>query len=629
MDSLKQVIKILGKISCLEILSPKQKFCWGVVNAASSKIPVTTESFQWACDYQTIIQQLGNVFRTYCDSRNLSNQACLLSEPMPDEIEHCTWKDVKKYFQWVQQVQTILCRWHNKFETKDVNYDEILMYAENCEAIDAVGYAVCAKTYVLDKAFVLRVKEDFALFYEQLNCSLLLYVPGHPEVKYCTLLKLLLFYGVSIPVAIQEALLEDKIIFPGNVSNESQRQQLDIIFPSAINNFNPGQDISLSITKSVSLFNLKRILKDLTAFLKPIANQMDMLVFFHLHKSEIFEKHLLNELESIMTESLAKKTQWTSGNLHSSTARFLTHPRKTSQHPQEKGIPITTLQRGLDQVKCLLVNIIKGTATYSDIVISGKFDLETLNAEDEFTILSESSHLLKVNPDSWKGLDGVKCMLELFQFASHIIQIKQVCEQYGLEQCLQDENLKKIISFVEELKLKQSRDFLTPIEAKKRMGFIKEVLCLGQSMNYNSLDIFPAVADSAAFYQFIKDKKFFGSKGQAIFYEQYQLITAQLQHEEYDENVLNHLMPAYQLIVPFMEANIKFTDLMNKLTNLDTTNGLKQLKTVNENVTLISLWFSRAEVRRSELTGHVLAKCCFMCDFRQIKSIDNYKLIFS
>ena len=74
------------------------------------------------------------------------------------------------------------------------------------------------------------------------------------------------------------------------MSNESQRQQLDIIFPSAINNFNPGQDISLSITKSVSLFNLKRILKDLTAFLKPIANQMDMLVFFHLHKSEIFEK---------------------------------------------------------------------------------------------------------------------------------------------------------------------------------------------------------------------------------------------------------------------------------------------------------------------------------------------------
>ena len=114
---------------------------------------------------------------------------------------------MKKYFQWVQQVQTILCRWHNKFETKDVNYDEILMYAENCEAIDAVGHAVCAKTYVLDKAFVLRVKEDFALFYEQLNCSLLLYVPGHPEVKYCTLLKLLLFYGVSIPVAIQESFI--------------------------------------------------------------------------------------------------------------------------------------------------------------------------------------------------------------------------------------------------------------------------------------------------------------------------------------------------------------------------------------------------------------------------------------
>ena len=204
-----------------------------------------------------------------------------------------------------------------------------------------------------------------------------------------------------------------------------------------------------------------------------------------------------------------------------------------------------------------------------------------------------------MNVDSRKGLDGMKCMIQLFQFTSHISQINNVCEQYRLEQCLEDEKMKRINLIVKEIESIETRNRLTPIEAKNNLEIIQEALCLEQCNNFRCLDLFQAVSDSAAFYQFLKDKKFDGSKGQTRFLEQYQLITAQLQHEEYDENVLNQLRPAYQFIVPFLETHISLNELMNKVTKLDVTNGLKQLKTVNENITLIGLWFSRAEVRCS------------------------------
>ena len=94
-----------------------------------------------------------------------------------------------------------------------------------------------------------------------------------------------------------------------------------------------------------------------------------------------------------------------------------------------------------------------------------------------------------------------------------------------------------------------------------------------------------------------------GEEGQAMFQQQYQLITAQLQHEEYNETVLNHLYAAFKIIEPFMDTHQNFQQLMSKVTRLDVTNGVKQLQTVNSNITLIQLWFSRAEVSGEVLLG--------------------------
>ena len=51
-------------------------------------------------------------------------------------------------------------------------------------------------------------------------------------------------------------------------------------------------------------------------------------------------------------------------------------------------------------------------------------------------------------------------------------------------------------------------------------------------------------------------------------------------------------------MAPFMDPRQDLGRLMSKVLALDVTNGLRQLETVNANITLIRLWFSRAEVSR-------------------------------
>ena len=77
------------------------------------------------------------------------------------------------------------------------------------------------------------------------------------------------------------------------------------------------------------------------------------------------------------------------------------------------------------------------------------------------------------------------------------------------------------------------------------MKNVKKTLCLDSMPFPHCLELFTAVQDSAAFFQFVCDRRFYGQKGKDVFLQKYQLITAQLQHEEYDETVLNHLLAAF------------------------------------------------------------------------------------
>ena len=591
-------------VSWFASLSPRQMFCWGVVATTCGKFPVKAKNIKWVHHLKDIIQTLGVIFNTYCKYHKLDDHQCLLSKHMPEKVDECPWGDVRNYFHWVRDVQDCLHEWQEKLVQYKVNYDEILQYVNHSEDISAVGQAVCANSYIVEMDVILEVKKTFEKYFEQLNVYLLRYVPNHPDVQYCTLPELLNKYGVSLLPELQES-MSRKIIFPSDQDVPVEQSLHNVVPPSVSDVFKPGQNISLVLMKSLSLHDLQMLLNQICQFLKPVAELMDMFVFFHLHKSEMFRKHLLKQLQHLTPTSPPPKPEKIFSRMPSVMPTVTFAKRDPFSVDDKGGVSIDTLQKALQRVKELLLKIFKGTSTYSDIIANGALQLETLDVETEFGILT-SFESLEMKHEQCKCLEGVRCMLELFQFTHHINKINSVCHQYGLTKCLESDTLKCLMVIVEELESEKSRDMLTLIEAIEKMAFLKKALCLGEHTNYSCLDLFSAIANSAAFYQFIRDKQFMGTRGQIIFREQYQLVTAQLQHEEYDENVLNHLIAAFELIAPFTEHNISFMELMSKVVQLTTTHGLKQLETVNGNIILIRRWFSRTEVR------HIIIVCLFL-----------------
>ena len=229
--------------------------------------------------------------------------------------------------------------------------------------------------------------------------------------------------------------------------------------------------------------------------------------------------------------------------------------------------------------------------------------MHKFDAEKEFRILCDFSEFGEECND--EGKEGIKHMLELVEYSPQISKIPDVCSQYQLVNCLHDPGLKELEEIIGKVNTPEYRDTMTGKTATDHIKKIWEILNIDSSIAKMCLKIFSVVENCAEFYQFIK-KKGFMNDNRAAFSSQVELITAQLQHEDYNETVLNNLMPAFQYISPFLDTKQSLAELMNEIARLcregvsfgrDPTKHFCQLETVNSNITMIQLWFSKAEVR--------------------------------
>ena len=251
-----------------------------------------------------------------------------------------------------------------------------------------------------------------------------------------------------------------------------------------------------------------------------------------------------------------------------------------------------------------MLSLIKGTAKFEEIIADGSLEesMQKLDTDTEFKIICGFSEFQNVDEE---GKKGIKHMLELFQYSRQISHIHSVCDQYGLHRCLNDPELKELMKIADSVKTAKDRAQVTGQIANSHIKRIQEILkSRDSSMVKHCLNLFQAVANCGEFYKFIKDKGFASDK--TAFNSQVELITAQLQHEDYNENVLNHLMPAFQYITPFLNDKKNLSELMDEILKLfndgdgfrqGTQKDYCQLETVNSNITMIQLWFSRTEVR--------------------------------
>ena len=408
---------------------------------------------------------------------------------------------------------------------------------------------------------------------------------------------LLTEYGIEIPEKIAVP-LSQQVVFPGEKNEGYLAVTFSEISPSITGAFCPGHDVSLKIASTVTLCQLFKLVHDLDELLSPIKENLDLLIYFFLHKSALFDTYLRYQLRkhSGQTWESPPLMQAAVSCVCTMSGAFLNSIRRSSE--PFKGISWEILAVALKETKELVVKLVEGTAQYSDVTAGGNLPLEKMDLDIEFKVLVDYTKYLHSGDENYTGLRGIQCMLELFQYTVHTQKVYSVCEQYHMNGCLQDAHLQEIKAIADDLQQVTCRDQLTPKEAIEKVEKIVKALCLkkrGLGYDRQCLRLFPAVADSAIFYQLIKDKQFYGDVGREVFRQQYELITAQLQHEEYDEVVLNHLLVAFQVLSPFLDDEQDFESLMSQVNEMSITTGCQELQTVNKNIHLVRLWFSRAE----------------------------------
>ena len=354
----------------------------------------------------------------------------------------------------------------------------------------------------------------------------------------------------------------------------------------------------IQVIKGVEFQQVKQMVQGLEQFLKPVLQQvdhttiqyLDILVFFY-HQSEIFDKYLKLQLRNTQTKTLKSINPAKSSIFNLPP----TLPSLNKDKSGDGGVPIGDLLTAMQKTLDLIKDLLKGEVSYTNIIADGSLDLKSIDLDTEFEILKTFASFRgdeTVNPE---GLEGIKCMMQLFQYGNRIETIASVCQQYQLQGCLKDPAYIELVSLAKDVEANKSK--LTPRVAIGKMDVVRRILHLQDKKGLKFLDIFSAVAESSAFHQFVVvDKGFVGEAGQSRFMQQYQLITTHLQHEEYDEAVYNHLYAAFLYITPFTDTEQSFSSLMEKVTKLNVSDGCKQLETINRNIHLIRLWFSRAEV---------------------------------
>lgn len=563
---LKKIIEHLkSNLGWLDTLSNKQRLSWTILTTCCSKIKPFSENLDWIDQNCSLLIELGSVFSAYCAcNKDLFNLAAVL----PHEIQSHHFEELKRYtlsnkmssfhytitaryFVWVAEIHRVLDYWCNKFHLHDISYNEVIHYESTHNNLVLLGHTLHVSSLVVD---VCSVKNNILNTYEELNALLLCYIPGQPDAKWCALPFLLEKYRVYLPQEVQK-FLENKVYFPGPGSRIPWDQ---------LSKFTAtDQTLYLRLHKNVTLKELSHFVQCIRSFQQPLIEYREMLIFFKLKNGLLFNKYLCHYQELF----------------------------------KEQCLPMDILVSALESTSTLICKIMEGTATYSEIIAEDKLTIEQLDIRKEFLILSEyCKGFLKLNFNAdYGGFNGYLNILELFKFAVHISNIKTVCEQYHLEKCLHDPHLQELVGIMESL-TEEWKLRITSLVAYEKMKKVKEILGFEAETSSKCMDIFPAMTDSVSFYQFMRDKQFYGEKGHAIFMQQYQLITAQLQHEEYDEQVLNHLVAALKFIYPFMDTEKDFKELMSEVLTLNVVDGLKQLKTVTANINLIKLWFSRVEV---------------------------------
>ncbi|KAI6653840.1 hypothetical protein LOD99_3342 [Oopsacas minuta] len=241
-----------------------------------------------------------------------------------------------------------------------------------------------------------------------------------------------------------------------------------------------------------------------------------------------------------------------------------------------------------------LNRICEGVSTYAEIEqINEHLTVKSLN----FGQIQIDIKLFPPLADRIQGDLGVMNLFQLLKISEYLIHITDVCKQYKLTSCIASAEFSQLEDIYRKLSDPDNRNKLTITEATTLLVQVNDVT---NDMPIQRYQLFPILADSAEFYKFLLDKNLFNNR--ESFDIQMNLITSERQDEDYDDTVLTHMSIAYSYMMPLFSQEQTLKEFLKQYSQMTigSETGYSQLRTVNNNITLIRRWFIIAEGETTE-----------------------------
>ena len=191
-------------------------------------------------------------------------------------------------------------------------------------------------------------------------------------------------------------------------------------------------------------------------------------------------------------------------------------------------------------------------------------------------------------------LGQLQNMSNLLEALKLIPGITEVFHTFQMKNCLTHPGYEALVKLENQFSTEVEQDKLTSAEACHKMQDVLDVIA---PLELQQLELFSVVGRSKEFYAFLELVE---QQGTERFQDLHRLITQYMQHEEYNEAVLNQLPRAREYMLPFLDKAQEFNSLLHRVKamcdRVATSEDFSDLDTINTNMNLIRLWFSKAEV---------------------------------
>ena len=333
---------------------------------------------------------------------------------------------------------------------------------------------------------------------------------------------------------------------------------------------------NLKLKANVTYEQLLNLSSEVEKLFSPLEPHLNMLKYFYVHESEIF---------NIFVEA----------NL----------PLKEQLTPED-------LAPVLETVKGILKDMLSSVATYKDLSPimndSVYVNVNVNEVSKEIKIVSEFSEFNGDISTSSSAVTHFESITIFHESVKHVNSLCKFCEEFQLVKCLQDEKVLRLQKIADDMKnkeiwqAKKLCEFTENIEEVQGLLYIQSVSSSTQMPSrtraecFKFLELFDSLNTGTKELRSFLNENNLRGEGQGRFEQLHALVTQQLQHEEYNAEVLANLFAVYYLLVPLNNPNLTFKELLEAMSRLDTLKCLAQIKAVNSNIDLIRMWFARAEV---------------------------------